>query len=294
LIAIGIAAFAWPVARAHDAASLAGFLSLGAHPSLAGAANGFANSIDPAHYALIGLALVAIALLRRRLRLALTVPLTMLGASTTTVLLKPLAGRTRNSYLLGPSHQILAASWPSGHATAAMTVALCAVLVAPAALRIPVALLGSIFAVAVGCSILILGWHFPSDVLGGFMVAGLWFSLSLALLWWGERRWPVSHGIAVGGAVRTHALVAPGALVAVGLAVAVGALIEHGRLASTDVQVNAPLIFGALAIASVAALMASGVAVAMRPVKRPRPAPGNGSSSPSIARTKISRRSPTG
>ena len=63
------------------------------------------------------------------------------------------------------------ASWPSGHATAAMSFALCAVLAAPARLRPLVAAVGAAFAVAVCYSFLALAWHYPSDVLGGFLVA---------------------------------------------------------------------------------------------------------------------------
>ena len=58
-------------------------------------------------------------------------------------------------------------SWPSGHSTAAMTLALCAILVAPPVLRTAAAILGGAFAVGVGYALLVLGWHYPSDVLGG-------------------------------------------------------------------------------------------------------------------------------
>jgi membrane-associated phospholipid phosphatase len=63
-----------------------------------------------------------------------------------------------------------------------MTLALCAVLVAPPALRAAAAMLGGAFAVGVGYAVLVLGWHYPSDVLGGFLVAGLWTSLAVAVL----------------------------------------------------------------------------------------------------------------
>ena len=63
-----------------------------------------------------------------------------------------------------------------------MTLALCAVLVAPPALRAATAVLGGAFAVGVGYAVLVLGWHYPSDVLGGFLVAGLWTSLAVAVL----------------------------------------------------------------------------------------------------------------
>ena len=82
------------------------------------------------------------------------------------------------------------ASWPSGHSTAALALVLCAVLVTPARLRPVVAGVGGVFAVAVGCSLLILAWHMPSDVLGGYVVATLWMALAVAALRLAERRWP--------------------------------------------------------------------------------------------------------
>ena len=75
---------------------------------------------------------------------------------------------------------ISAASWPSGHATAALALVLCAVLVAPAACARSWRGLGVAFAAAVGCSLLILAWHMPSDVFGGYLVAALWMALAVA------------------------------------------------------------------------------------------------------------------
>jgi membrane-associated phospholipid phosphatase len=83
-----------------------------------------------------------------------------------------------------------AASWPSGHATAALTVVLCTVLVVPQRLRVLAATLGGAYALAVGCSLLILAWHMPSDVLGGYLVATLWMALAVASLRVADRRWP--------------------------------------------------------------------------------------------------------
>ena len=63
------------------------------------------------------------------------------------------------------------ASLPSGHATAAMSLAVAAVLVAPRSLRVPAAVAGATFALAVGISVVLLGWHYPSDVFAGYLVA---------------------------------------------------------------------------------------------------------------------------
>ena len=52
--------------------------------------------------------------------------------------------------------------------------------VAPARLRPLAIAAGGAFALAVGVSVLVLGWHFPSDVLGGVCVAAAWTLCGLA------------------------------------------------------------------------------------------------------------------
>ena len=66
-------------------------------------------------------------------------------------------------------------------------------IVVPALARPVVALLGCALSIGVSYSILLLRWHFPSDVLGGYLLAGLWISLALAVLWWGQERWPARN-----------------------------------------------------------------------------------------------------
>jgi len=85
------------------------------------------------------------------------------------------------------------ASWPSGHATAAAILAFCAVLVAPARMRLGVALAGAAFALLFGAALLIDAWHMPSDVLGGYLFAALWTALAVAALRAAERRWPAAR-----------------------------------------------------------------------------------------------------
>jgi membrane-associated phospholipid phosphatase len=257
-------AFRWPLVRAHDAASLAGFVALSSHPRLHGLANVIANSVDPLPYAAVGLVLAVIAVLRRRWLLGVVVPLTMFCASATTELLKPIVGQVRYSDWFGPGHQIAAASWPSGHATAAMTLGLSAVLVAPAVARPIVAVLGCALAIGVSYSILILHWHFPSDVLGGYLVAAVWVSLAIAVLWWGQERWPVRDEPAA-ETLRVDVLFVP--LAALGLVIggAFGLLLVSTRIAATYASVHASFLVGAGLIALLAALLAASVTVAMRP-----------------------------
>ncbi len=159
----------------RDSATLQGFVDL-RRARLAPLVDHVAHLADPAPYGLIGLALVLTALARRRPRVALAIVVVLAGAAVTTETLKPLLAHPRPHEWLGEG-QIAAASWPSGHATAAMTLALCGVLAVPARWRPAAAAVGGLFALAVSYAILVLGWHFPSDVIGGFFVAGLWTAL---------------------------------------------------------------------------------------------------------------------
>ena len=111
----------------------------------------------------------------------------------TTQLLKPLLAEPRS--VLPGDIAVGAISWPSGHATAAMSLALCSVLAAPARLRPAVAALGAVFAVAVSYSFLTLGWHYPSDVFGGYLVATAWTLLGIAALLAVRGRAPAELGV---------------------------------------------------------------------------------------------------
>src|SRR6266498_4407838 len=155
-----------------DVAADHGFIGL-RRPSLVPVAQAVAHSVDPAPLIVAGLALVAVAIWRGRLRVAAAVPVILIGATATSQILKPALGFPRFSEWLGDG-QIASASWPSGHSTAAMSLALCAVLVASPRWRPAVAAIGSVFAVAIAYSLITLGWHWPSDVLGGFLLAATW------------------------------------------------------------------------------------------------------------------------
>jgi hypothetical protein len=71
-----------------------------------------------------------------------------------------------------------------------MSLAFAAVLVAPRAYRPLVAAVGGLFALAVSISILVLNWHYPSDVVGGQLLACTWCLIALAALRWSDMRWP--------------------------------------------------------------------------------------------------------
>jgi len=165
-----------PATHVKDAVALYDFTLLG-RPRVDILANAVLFLLDPPLYILWGVLLVALALRRRRPRVALAVGLVLSLAPLSAEALKPLLAHPHAR--IGAS-EIGAASWPSGHATAAAALALCAVLVAPRGLRPTVAALGMMFAAAVGVSLLILAWHLPSDVLGGYLLGTLWMALALS------------------------------------------------------------------------------------------------------------------
>lgn len=179
LVGAGVFALAVPGAHERDAAMLHGFVGLD-RPSVHRGVWFVAHLGDTLPYACAGLLCIAVALVRRRGWRALATAGLLAVTGATTQALKHALAQPRFEHWL--PEQVATSSWPSGHSTAAMTLALCAVLVAPPALRGAAAVLGGAFAVGVGYAVLVLGWHYPSDVLGGFLVAGLWTSLAVAVL----------------------------------------------------------------------------------------------------------------
>ncbi len=179
-VAVWFAALGVPRGRALDAGAMQSFTGV-ARPPLQPSISGVAHLADPAPLLLGALLLVGIALLRRRPLMALLVPVVIGGANLMTQLLKPALADLRVIDLAGiPA--VYPGSWPSGHATAAMSLALCAVLVVGPGLRAPTALLGAGYAIAVGYALVVLGWHLPSDVVGGFLVAATFTLLGAAAL----------------------------------------------------------------------------------------------------------------
>jgi membrane-associated phospholipid phosphatase len=175
LVAVGVLAF--NAAYDRDAAMLHGLTGL--YGSRVDAEiRVTARLADPVPYALVGMTCIAVALVRRRRARAWAVGVMLVGTGVTTQGLRHLVAEPRYADWLGLER----ASWPSGHGTAAMTLVLCAVLVAPPARRAVVAVAGLALTVVLTFATLALTWHYPSDMFAGFLVAGLWASLAIAVL----------------------------------------------------------------------------------------------------------------
>lgn len=164
-----------PAAHLKDAVTLYRFTTL-SRPGLDSIGHFLLRLLEPGLFVLWSIAIVATALARERPRLALAAIAVLGLAPLTSELLKPLLAHRHD--VVGHV-QVNPASWPSGHSTAATALVLCAVLVAPARLRPVLAAVGAAFVAAVSVSLLVLAWHMPSDVLGGYLVAGLWTALAV-------------------------------------------------------------------------------------------------------------------
>jgi membrane-associated phospholipid phosphatase len=124
----------------------------------------------------------AIGLRNGRRREVLATIVVVAGANLTTQLLKTTLEHARHKAFEHGIGLPWPNSFPSGHTTAAASIAVALLLVTPAAHRFAAAAIGAGITAAVGFSVVILGWHYPSDVLGGLLVVGTWAFAALAWL----------------------------------------------------------------------------------------------------------------
>ena len=178
LVLVALLAFRVAPVQRLDASVLSRLTVLGG--SSPGAFAGFAvDLVDPLPLlAILSLACL-LAMRRGRPRRAVAALALVAGANLTTQALKVALAHPRYQSVLG-YRQIGSASFPSGHATAAMSMPLAFVLVVPRAWRGGVALFGACLVAIVGCSVVVLHRHYPSDVIGGLLVAAGWFFAVLA------------------------------------------------------------------------------------------------------------------
>jgi membrane-associated phospholipid phosphatase len=258
LVVLWFLAFHVGLVERADQSILTGFADLTHRPHVGSVANFIAGLCNPSPYLYLAAVPVLVAIIRRRGWLTVAICAILLGANETTQLLKPLLAHTRAHGLLG-AQLVGAASWPSGHATAAMSLALCCVLAAAPRWRPWVAAAGAVFAVVVSYSFLSLEWHYPSDVFGGFLVAGTWTMLGIAAM------------LALGGRSEERQAEGPvrvplrDALAPIALAlVATGALVVLVALARPRqvigyFHLHHSFVFGAVAIAGLALALATGL-----------------------------------
>ena len=139
----------------------------------------------------LGGAVVLVGVAQWRIRVAFVAGCCMCGAVLTTELLK-LRLLTRPSFrgVQGFTDN----SFPSGHATIGIVLALGLVMVAPPRLRRMATVLAAFTAAAFGTAVLASGWHRPSDTIGAYGVAMCWFCAGHFVLLRGDRRRTLGRG----------------------------------------------------------------------------------------------------
>jgi membrane-associated phospholipid phosphatase len=224
----------------------------------------FVSLCDVSRFLYLAVLPVVIALVRRRVRDACAVALLMLGASFTTQVLKLVLPEPRVLSFLGVVSPVPYPRFPSGHATAAMTLALAFVLVTPPRLRPLVAGLGAVFAATVGYSLLVLGSHLPSDVFGGFLVAAMWSLLAAGALLILGRRDGYATRASAPVSIR-EALGPPGAALLTAVALAGIVVLSSPHAVISYVGAQRAFIVGAVVIAALSTALSTGVALSVRP-----------------------------
>ena len=149
----------------------------------------FAHLADPLPMIVMLIAICGLAVHWDRRREALAAVAVVAGANVTTQVLKALLDHHRYQSFLGPD-QPWSGAFPSGHATAAASIGVALFLVAPPRLRPLAAVIGASFTALVSVSVVLLEWHYPSDVLGGLLIVAGWGFAAVAAL---RLRQPAEH-----------------------------------------------------------------------------------------------------
>ncbi len=137
--------------------------------------------VNPLPFLVLATSVVALGLAARRYRETVAAVAILVGADISTQVLKHLLDFPRFQPVLGYS-QPWADSFPSGHTTAAASLAAALVLVVPSRLRPLAAAAGTAFVLAVGIGLVVIKAHYPSDVLGALLVVGSWALAAVAAL----------------------------------------------------------------------------------------------------------------
>jgi membrane-associated phospholipid phosphatase len=157
----------------------------------------------------IGLVLVvAIGLLQERPRLALAAAVAIVAANVTTQLLKE--ALLERIDLLDRLFYPLPNSFPSGHATAAASIAVGLIVVLPPLFRSPAIIAAAVAVASVAVSTLVLGWHRMADAIGGVFVATAWGAGLAAVLAWRRGVEIVGRRTAVAGHISARIAVTIG------------------------------------------------------------------------------------
>lgn len=180
---------------------------------------------------------MGVAALQRHWRAALALPLLVVGANQTTQLLK------LDFLTTVPIDPSLRVTLPSGHSTAAISLAAAAIIAAPRVLRPIVCLLTGAIAGGAGLGTMAERWHRPADVIAAVGVVLIWSAIALLIgAHWVDQ--PLVRAAGFDRAVGHSALAT--------LGVALGALVLHRLgMAPMDGSKAQTLAYGSLIVVGV-------------------------------------------
>jgi hypothetical protein len=157
----------------------AGFRVRDGRPDLVTDAESLLGGIEVTVLAIALVVVAAGAFLRGRTMLAVAVVGLVVGSNLTTQFLKLVV--FDRPHLIADAYR-LPNSFPSGHVTAVASLGIALILVIPRRVRPPLAVLAAAAGVAVGLATIAAGWHRPGDVIGSWLVVGLWTALVAAVV----------------------------------------------------------------------------------------------------------------
>jgi len=207
-------------------------------PSLTTAGERALATIDAGSVAAVALVLAFLALARGRVARAGAAVFVVAASVGTAELLKH--GLPRVAGALPPGRP---PTFPSGHTSIAASLGLALVIAVPPLLRPVAALLGAAYAAGIAVSVVVLGWHFPSDAAGSIFICGFWAAVASAAL----RDVPGRPKVSVAGIVLALGAVAAGLVLAVALAGRHPAAVEVVR--SSRALLATAAVFGVLGVA---------------------------------------------
>jgi membrane-associated phospholipid phosphatase len=146
------------------------------HPKVVEVLNRALNGTTLISLVLVCVAAAAIGVMRKRIDLAVGAALMVLAANGSAQLLKTRLTRPDLDDFPAPN------SFPSGHTTAAASVAFALILVLPYAVRGLVALIGAGYVTIIAVATVWAEWHRPSDTVAGLLLVLAWGALISSFL----------------------------------------------------------------------------------------------------------------
>jgi membrane-associated phospholipid phosphatase len=154
-----------------------------AHPGRVTAWNVFCTVLGPTAFRLLTVMLIIFSLVRRNLRVAMFLVISVELSGIITEIAKYAASRPRptTAFVTAPS-----TSFPSGHALGVMVGVLALLTVALPVVRRPLrawlVVLGTLIVVAIGIGRVVLNVHYPSDVVAGWALGYAYFVACLLIV----------------------------------------------------------------------------------------------------------------